>query len=327
MALYPGSLDTLTVPSATATLGGSTPSHRTAHQEAAEAIMAVQATLGVNPQGSDASVAARLAAMASADRLTSGTLPDARLSANVPVMTSGVLPAASGANLTGLTKAQVGLTNVPDVDATNADNLAAGTVPDARLAATIARLGVAQTWTEKQTLRASDTAAASLTIPHGAAPTTPVNGDIWTTTSGVFARLNGATRTIATLESGATFTNAIRTSSTTAGIGYNTGAGGTVTQATSKTTGVSLSRSCGTITLNAASLAAGTSVSFTFTNTAIAATDLVVMVHDSAGTLGAYSINVTPAAGSATVTVRNNTAGALAEAIVLRFAVIKAVTA
>ena len=119
----------------------------------------------------------------------------------------------------------------------------------------------------------------------------------------------------------------ITSSSATGGVGYATGAGGTVTQATSKATGVTLSKVCGTITLNAANLAAATGVSFTLTNTAIAATDLVVIVHDSVGTLGAYGITATPAAGSATITVRNNTAGALAEAIVLRFAIIKAVTA
>lgn len=34
---------------------------------------------------------------------------------------------------------------------------------------------------------------AGLRIPHGAAPTSPVNGDIWTTTAGLFVRINGAT--------------------------------------------------------------------------------------------------------------------------------------
>jgi hypothetical protein len=37
------------------------------------------------------------------------------------------------------------------------------------------------------------TARSTLRIPHGAAPTSPVNGDIWTTTSGLFVRVNGAT--------------------------------------------------------------------------------------------------------------------------------------
>lgn len=45
------------------------------------------------------------------------------------------------------------------------------------------------------TFPASTTASASLNIPHGAAPSAPVNGDLWTTTGGLFARINGATRT------------------------------------------------------------------------------------------------------------------------------------
>lgn len=40
---------------------------------------------------------------------------------------------------------------------------------------------------------ASNTGRATVNIPHGTAPTTPVNGDIWTTTGGVFARVNGST--------------------------------------------------------------------------------------------------------------------------------------
>lgn len=40
---------------------------------------------------------------------------------------------------------------------------------------------------------ASSTTSAGLALPHGAAPTSPVNGDLWTTTSGLFARINGAT--------------------------------------------------------------------------------------------------------------------------------------
>jgi len=40
---------------------------------------------------------------------------------------------------------------------------------------------------------ASSTANAGLTLPHGAAPTSPVNGDLWTTTLGIYSRINGAT--------------------------------------------------------------------------------------------------------------------------------------
>lgn len=40
---------------------------------------------------------------------------------------------------------------------------------------------------------ASTTGAASINMPHGVAPTSPVNGDCWTTTAGLFCRINGNT--------------------------------------------------------------------------------------------------------------------------------------
>jgi len=108
--------------------------------------------------------------------------------------------------------------------------------------------------------------------------------------------------------------------------GYGAGAGGTQTQGTDKATGVTLNARCGQITMNAASLAANTAVSFTLTNSQIAATDLLVINHVSGGTTGAYMFGARAAAGSATVTVRNVTSGSLSEALVIGFAVIKAST-
>jgi hypothetical protein len=118
-------------------------------------------------------------------------------------------------------------------------------------------------------------------------------------------------------------TNGLRT---TLPFGYAVGAGGTVTQATNKSTGATLNTRCGTITMNGAELAADTTVSFTLTNSQIAATDVVVLNHASAGTAVAYTLNAQAAAGSASINVRNVTGGALSEAIVIRFAVIKATT-
>lgn len=40
---------------------------------------------------------------------------------------------------------------------------------------------------------ASTTSQAGLNIPPGAAPTSPINGDVWTSTAGLFARINGTT--------------------------------------------------------------------------------------------------------------------------------------
>ena len=109
--------------------------------------------------------------------------------------------------------------------------------------------------------------------------------------------------------------------------GYVTGEGGAVSQATSKATGVTLNKRCGQITLNGAALAAATTVSFTLTNSTIVATDIVVLNPVSVGNLGDYALNARAAAGSATIAVRNLTAGSLSDALVVGFAVIKATAA
>ena len=105
--------------------------------------------------------------------------------------------------------------------------------------------------------------------------------------------------------------------------GYIPGGGGTVTQATNKATGVTLNKPSGQITMNNASLAAATIVSFTFTNSTISSTDVLVINHVSGGTVGAYTFTAACGSGSATIYVRNATSGSLGEAIVLRYAVIK----
>jgi hypothetical protein len=111
----------------------------------------------------------------------------------------------------------------------------------------------------------------------------------------------------------------------TAVIGFATGlgSGGAVTQATSKSTGVTLNTPTGEITMNNAALAAAAIVSFTLTDSSIGAHDTIAINHASAGTVGSYLLNAQAAAGSATVTVTNISAGSLSEAIVLRYAVIK----
>lgn len=113
-----------------------------------------------------------------------------------------------------------------------------------------------------------------------------------------------------------------------AAIGYSTGTGGTVTQGTDKSTGVTLNKRCGQITMNAASLAAGAEVSFTLTNSFIAATDVVVASIASAATAGAYNLQVDAvAAGSCRFSLGNHNAGSLSEAVVINFVVIKSVNA
>ena len=111
-------------------------------------------------------------------------------------------------------------------------------------------------------------------------------------------------------------------------VGYSTGTGGTVTQGTSKSTGVTLDKRCGQITMNNAALAAAAEVSFTLTNSVIAATDVVMVSIASGATAGAYSVQCdATAAGSCRISVGNRSTGSLSEAIVLNFVVIKSVAA
>ena len=111
-------------------------------------------------------------------------------------------------------------------------------------------------------------------------------------------------------------------SSTAGTFGYISGSG-TVTQTTNKSTGVTLNAPCGRITMNGAALSADTTVTFTLTNSSIGANDLLVLNHVSGGTAGSYLLNAQAAAGSASINVRNITAGSLSEAIVIGFAIIK----
>jgi hypothetical protein len=106
-------------------------------------------------------------------------------------------------------------------------------------------------------------------------------------------------------------------------IGYAAAAQGTVTQATSKSTGVTLNKSSGRITLNNAELAANTAVSFTLTNTSISANDTIIVCISGGATAAAYTTYISSlATGSAVITLRNLTGGALSEAVIINFAII-----
>lgn len=110
--------------------------------------------------------------------------------------------------------------------------------------------------------------------------------------------------------------------------GYATGTGGTVAQATSKSTAVTLNKLSGQITMNAEQLNRNTGVSFTLTNSFIAATDVVVVCIASGATADTYTATVDAiAAGSCSIHLHNHSTGTdLSEAVVINFVVIKGVT-
>ena len=110
----------------------------------------------------------------------------------------------------------------------------------------------------------------------------------------------------------------------TGGLGYGTGAGGTVTQATSKTTAVTLNKPTGQITTNTASLAAGAVVTFAVNNSLVNQYDVPVLAIGSVGTGSAYEAWVSYVFnGYFYITLKNITAGALAEAVKINFAIIR----
>lgn len=112
--------------------------------------------------------------------------------------------------------------------------------------------------------------------------------------------------------------------SSTGGIGYGSGSGGAVTQATSRTTGVTLNNPTGAITLVSAA-GSTTEATFTVTNSTVAATDTVNICQKS-GT-DKYIVMVSAvAAGSFDITFRTFS-GTTTEQPVFNFAVIKAVAA
>ncbi len=136
---------------------------------------------------------------------------------------------------------------------------------------------------------------------------------------------------------GSTFEGAISGASSFSGtsvqasssIGYKTGAGGAVTQDTSKATGVTLNKICGAITTHNATLNAGVEVTFAVSNTTCAATDVVVAcVKSGAATPGTYAVLASEPTGTGfNLTLSNLSAGNLSEALVINFVIIKAVAA
>ncbi len=110
-------------------------------------------------------------------------------------------------------------------------------------------------------------------------------------------------------------------------LGYGTGAGGTVTQATSKSTAVTLNKPCGQITMNNAALGGGAVVLFGFTNSVLTATDTMIIHRQSAGSASSYNVWVDSAGtGGCNICVQNISGGSLSEALILNFAIIKSVT-
>jgi hypothetical protein len=144
--------------------------------------------------------------------------------------------------------------------------------------------------------------------------------DLFLATGGVINWANG-NYTVTHSSGVLTFSGAVL-SSGSGGIGYATGAGGAVTQLTSRTTGVTLNKASGAITMFSAAGSA-TAATFTVTNSTVAATDTIVLNQKSGSNL--YNFIVTAvAAGSFNVTFYT-TGGTATDAPVINYSVVKGV--
>ncbi len=117
-------------------------------------------------------------------------------------------------------------------------------------------------------------------------------------------------------------------------MGYPTGTGGTVTQATSRTTGVTLNKITGEIVLFADGIDGHEADEFVLTNSTIEANDVVMLCIKNGGSLAAgtrkyYVTQVhTVSAGSCTISVGNLDNGAItSESPTLQFVVLKGAVA
>lgn len=100
-----------------------------------------------------------------------------------------------------------------------------GKVSDTALSSNVFFKGTAQTLGAKLTTFTPTVSSASILLPHGVAPTGLVDGDMWTTTSGLFVRINGATEQLAELGNNTFVGKQTLPSSTTSAAPLNLGAG------------------------------------------------------------------------------------------------------
>jgi hypothetical protein len=166
------------------------------------------------------------------------------------------------------------------------------------------------------TIPAEATNGAGFNVPHAtAAPTTPVNGDIWTTTTGLFMRQNGGTKQYVdfdgtqTINGNKTFSNATQTiGNSTAASTINIGTGATLT-ATTKTVNVGTGGVVGSTTnttigpvLGASTTSIGNTTAASTLNLATGATLTATTKAVNIGTAGVAGSTTNIAIGSTTGT-------------------------
>jgi hypothetical protein len=164
------------------------------------------------------------------------------------------------------------------------------------------------TFTGEIVTAASTTATAGLTLPHGTAPTTPVNGEIWTTTGGLFARINGGTQQFPALSTNNTFSNASSTYGSSTATGTINLASGATVSASTKTVNVATGGVSGSTTLTTIGPVLGASTTSIGGTTAASTLNLATGATLTA-TTKAVNIGTSGVAGSTTNIAIGSTTG------------------
>lgn len=108
-------------------------------------------------------------------------------------------------------------------------------------------------------------------------------------------------------------------------LGYGTGAGGVVTQLTSKATSVTINKPVGVISTSNSALAAGAETSFSVNNSLMSATDIIVVNGINPAS---YTIrNGIATAGVFAIFIKNTSAGSLSDVLTINFALFKGASA
>jgi hypothetical protein len=156
---------------------------------------------------------------------------------------------------------------------------------------------------------ASTAASAGLNVPHTtAAPTTPVNGDIWTTTAGLFVRINSVTQQFAALSTNNIFSNASSTYGSSTATGTTGLATGATISASIKTVNVATGGVVGSTTLTTIGPVLGASTTSIGGTTAASTLNLATGATMTA-TTKAVNIGTAGVAGSTTNIVIGSTTG------------------
>ena len=155
------------------------------------------------------------------------------------------------------------------------------------------------TLTGKLITLASTTTTAGLNLPHGTAPTSPVNGDVWTTTSGLFVQISSTSRQVGTLATAQTWSgNNTFTSTAAFSAGSNSFGTSTLSGTTGLATGATVSGATKTVNIGTAGLSGSTT---TITIGATAGTSTTTLNGTVNATTAAVDTNTTQVATTAYV--------------------------